>query len=100
MLDRRNFLKSVASVAALGVSALPASADPLAFSDHGDWRTYEIRTIVEIDSTEPTQGLGPDPVLCRSPLEPSAWNQMDRKQLRGAGARPRLWRRDRQARMA
>jgi transglutaminase-like putative cysteine protease len=55
MLDRRNFLKSAASVAAFGVSALPASASPLAFSDHGDWRTYEIRTVVEIDSTEPTQ---------------------------------------------
>ena len=54
MLDRRNFLKSAASVAALGGSALPAGADPLAFSDDGDWRAYEIRTIVEIDSTEPT----------------------------------------------
>jgi transglutaminase-like putative cysteine protease len=55
MLDRRNFLKSAASVAGFGVSALPASAGPLAFSDHDDWRAYEIRTIVEIDSTEPTQ---------------------------------------------
>jgi transglutaminase-like putative cysteine protease len=55
MLDRRNFLKSAASVTALGVSAIPATADPFAFSDHGDWRAYEIRTIVEIDSTEPTQ---------------------------------------------
>ena len=55
MLDRRNFLKSVASAAALGVSAIPATADPLVFSDGGDWRTYEIRTVVEIDSTEPTQ---------------------------------------------
>jgi transglutaminase-like putative cysteine protease len=55
MLDRRNFLKSAVSVAALGVNARLASADPLAFSDHGDWRAYEIRTIVEIDSTEPTQ---------------------------------------------
>jgi transglutaminase-like putative cysteine protease len=54
MLDRRNFLKSAASVAAAGVSARPASADPLAFSNPGDWRAYEIRTIVEIDSTEPT----------------------------------------------
>jgi len=54
MLDRRNFLKSAASVAALAGGALPASADPLAFSDNGDWRAYEIRTIVEIDSTEPT----------------------------------------------
>ena len=52
MLDRRNFLKSAAAVSALGVSAIPATADPLAFSDHGDWRTYEIRTVVEIDSTE------------------------------------------------
>ena len=32
MLDRRSFLKSAASVAAFGVSALPASAGPLAFS--------------------------------------------------------------------
>ena len=55
MLDRRGFLKSAASVAAFGVSALPASAGPLAFSGHGDWHAYEIRTIVEIDSTEPTQ---------------------------------------------
>jgi transglutaminase-like putative cysteine protease len=55
MLDRRNFLKSAASVAALAVSAIPATADSLAFSDHGDWRGYEIRTILEIDSTEPTQ---------------------------------------------
>ncbi len=61
MLDRRNFLKSAASVAALGVSALPASAGPLAFSDHGDWRAYEIRTIVEIDSTEPTKVWVPTP---------------------------------------
>jgi transglutaminase-like putative cysteine protease len=52
MLDRRNFLKSAASVAALGVSVMPAIADPLAFSDHGDWRTYEIRTAVEVDSTD------------------------------------------------
>ena len=59
MLDRRNFLKSAASVAALGVSAMPATADPLAFSDHGDWRTYEIRTIVEIDSTEPVRIWAP-----------------------------------------
>ena len=92
MLDRRNFLKSAASVAALGGSALAASADPLAFSDDGDWRAYEIRTIVEIDSTELTQRLGPRRVLCRSPLEPSAWNRLDRKQLRGACARSRLWR--------
>ena len=55
MFDRRNFLKSAASAAALGVSARLTSADTLAFSDHNDWRTYEIRTIVEIDSTEPTQ---------------------------------------------
>ena len=61
MLDRRNFLKSVASVAALGVSALPASAGPLAFSGHGDWHAYEIRTIVEIDSTEPTKVWVPTP---------------------------------------
>jgi transglutaminase-like putative cysteine protease len=55
MLDRRNFLTSAASAAALSVGALPASASPLAFSDYGDWRAYEIRTILEIDSTEPTQ---------------------------------------------
>jgi transglutaminase-like putative cysteine protease len=59
MLDRRNFLKSAASVAALGVSAIPATADPFAFSDHGDWRAYEIRTIIEIDSTEPTKVWAP-----------------------------------------
>ena len=52
MLDRRNFLKSAASVGALGVSAIPATADPFALSDHGDSRTYEICTVVEIDSTE------------------------------------------------
>ena len=55
MLDRRNFLKSAASAAALSLNALPASAGPLAFSDHGDWRAYEIRTIVEIELTEPVQ---------------------------------------------
>jgi transglutaminase-like putative cysteine protease len=55
MLDRRDFLKSAASVAALGVSAIPAAADPLVFSVGGNWRAYEIRAIVEIDSTEPTQ---------------------------------------------
>ena len=55
MLDRRNFLKSAVSVAAIGAGGLRASADPLAFSDHGDWRGYEVRTIVEIDSTEPTR---------------------------------------------
>ena len=59
MLDRRNFLKSAAAVSALGVSAIPATADPLAFSDHGDWRTYEIRTVVEIDSTEPVRIWAP-----------------------------------------
>ena len=59
MLDRRNFLKSAASVAALGVSAIPATADPFAFSDHGDWRTYEIRTVVEIDSPEPVRIWAP-----------------------------------------
>jgi transglutaminase-like putative cysteine protease len=53
MLDRRDFLKSAASVGALGVGAIPATADPFALSDHGDWRTYEIRTIVEIASAEP-----------------------------------------------
>jgi transglutaminase-like putative cysteine protease len=55
MLDRRDFLKSAASITALGVSAIPATADPLAFSGPNDWRAYEIRTIVEIDSTEPTK---------------------------------------------
>jgi transglutaminase-like putative cysteine protease len=59
MLDRRNFLKSAASVAALGVSAIPATADPFALSDHGDWRAYEIRTVVEIDSTEPVRIWAP-----------------------------------------
>jgi transglutaminase-like putative cysteine protease len=59
MLDRRNFLKSAASIAALGASAIPATADPFAFSDHGDWRTYEIRTIVEIASPEPAQIWAP-----------------------------------------
>ena len=92
MLDRRNFLKSAASVAALGGSALPASADPLAFSDDGDWRAYEIRTIVEIDSTEPTRVWVPaasfaDPLWSR-PLG-TDWTG---KQLRGARARSRLWR--------
>ena len=60
MLDRRNFLKSAASVTALGVSAMPAIADPLAFSDHGDWRTYEIRTVVEdqLDRARPDLGAG------------------------------------------
>ncbi len=61
MLDRRNFLKSAASVAPLESSAIPATADPLALSDHGDWRAYEIRTIVEIDSTEPAQVWVPTP---------------------------------------
>ena len=55
MLDRRDFLKSAASVGALGASAIPATADPFAFSDHGDWRTYEIRTVVEVDSAEPVR---------------------------------------------
>src|ERR1700689_4603870 len=55
MLDRRNFLNSAVSVAGFGAGALPPSAGPLAFSDHDDWRAYEIRTIVEIDSTERTQ---------------------------------------------
>jgi transglutaminase-like putative cysteine protease len=59
MLDRRNFLKSGASVTALGVSATPSTADPFALSDHGDWRTYEIRTIVEIDSAEPVRIWAP-----------------------------------------
>jgi transglutaminase-like putative cysteine protease len=59
MLDRRNFLKSAASVTALGVSAIPATAGPFALSDHGDWHTYEIRTVVEIDSTEPVRIWAP-----------------------------------------
>jgi transglutaminase-like putative cysteine protease len=59
MLDRRNFLKSAASVAALGVSAIPGTADSFAFSDHGDWRAYEIRTIVEIASPEPVRLWAP-----------------------------------------
>jgi transglutaminase-like putative cysteine protease len=63
MLDRRNFLKSAASVAALGMGAIPAAADPFAFSDHGDWRTYEIRTVVEIDSTEPVRIWAPAAAL-------------------------------------
>src|ERR1700733_16186953 len=59
MLDRRDFLKSAASVGALGASAIPAIADPFAFSDHADWRTYEIRTIVEIASPEPVRIWAP-----------------------------------------
>ena len=59
MLDRRDFLKSAASVGALGVGAIPATADPFALSDHGDWRTYEIRTIVEIASPEPVRIWAP-----------------------------------------
>jgi transglutaminase-like putative cysteine protease len=58
MLDRRNFLKS-AAVTALGVGAIPATADPFALSDHGDWRAYEIRTIVEIASPEPVRIWAP-----------------------------------------
>jgi len=53
MLDRRNFLKCASSVAVLGAGVRSAAADPLAFSNPGDWRAYEIRTIVEIDSPEP-----------------------------------------------
>ena len=72
MLDRRNFLKSAASVGALGVGAIPAAADAFAFSDHGDWRTYEIRTVVEIDSTEPVRIWAPgaafDAPDCSRPL--------------------------------
>ena len=63
MLDRRNFLKSAASVGALGVGAIPATADPFALSDHGDWRTYEIRTIVEIASPEPVRIWAPTAAL-------------------------------------
>jgi transglutaminase-like putative cysteine protease len=59
MLDRRNFLKSAASAGALGVGAIPATADAFALSDHGDWRTYEIRTVVEIDATEPVRIWAP-----------------------------------------
>jgi len=55
MLDRRDFLTSAVSATALGLSARRASADPLAFSDSGIWRAYEIRTIVEIESPEPVQ---------------------------------------------
>jgi transglutaminase-like putative cysteine protease len=63
MLDRRNFLKSAASVGALGVGAIPATADPFALSDHGDWRAYEIRTIVEIASPEPVRIWAPAAAL-------------------------------------
>jgi transglutaminase-like putative cysteine protease len=59
MLDRRNFLKSAASVTALGAGAIPAAADPFVLSDHRDWRAYEIRTIVEIDSPEPVRIWAP-----------------------------------------
>jgi Transglutaminase-like superfamily len=55
MLDRRDFLKFAVSAAALGAGARSASADPLAFSAHGDWRGYEIRTVVQIDLAEPTR---------------------------------------------
>jgi transglutaminase-like putative cysteine protease len=59
MLDRRDFLKYAASVTALGMGAIPATADPFAFSDLGDWRGYEIRTIIEVDSTEPVRIWAP-----------------------------------------
>ena len=59
MLDRRDFLKSAASVTALGVIAVPSTADPFALSDDDDWLAYEIRTIVEIDSTEPVRIWAP-----------------------------------------
>ena len=61
MLDRRNFLKSAASVTALGVSAIPATADPFALSEHGEGRAYEIRTIVEIASTKAVRIWAPAP---------------------------------------
>lgn len=54
MLDRRGFLKATVSLAGLGLAASPAAAAPFVFSTPGAWRAFEVRTLVEIDSTEPT----------------------------------------------
>jgi transglutaminase-like putative cysteine protease len=70
MLDRRNFLKSAASVGVLGAGAIPAAADPFALSHHGDWRAYEIRTVVEIDSAEPVRIWAP-----AAALDAPAWSR-------------------------
>ena len=60
MLDRRNFLKAGAGLAALAGAPRAAGADPGVFAPvPSNWRSYEVRTAVEIDSTEPVRLWAP-----------------------------------------
>ena len=60
MLDRRNFLKAGAGLAALAGAPRAAGADPGVFAPvPSNWRSYEVRTVVEIDSTEPVRLWAP-----------------------------------------
>jgi hypothetical protein len=60
MLDRRNFLKAGAGLAAMAGAPRAADADPGAFAPvAGDWHSYEIRTVVEIATLEPVRIWAP-----------------------------------------
>jgi transglutaminase-like putative cysteine protease len=56
MFSRRTFLKTGAAAASLAVTPRAAWADPIAFAPApSDWRTFEVRTVIAIASTEPVQ---------------------------------------------
>lgn len=60
MLDRRTFVTAGAALVGLAAAPRPArAADPVFQPAPGDWRGYEIRTVVEVASAEPVQIWAP-----------------------------------------
>ncbi len=59
MFSRRAFLKAGAAAATLAAASRAAGADPLAFAPAGGWRTFEVRTVIEVASSEPVQIWAP-----------------------------------------
>jgi transglutaminase-like putative cysteine protease len=64
MVDRRTILKAGAALATLAAAPRAArAADPVFQPAPGDWRGYEIHTIVEVASAEPVQIWAPAAAL-------------------------------------
>src|SRR5208283_1382983 len=74
MFSRRTFLKVGAAAATAATGQRAAWADPVAFAvAPGDWRTFEVRTVIEIASSDPVQIWAPaaafDDSLWSRPLD-------------------------------
>lgn len=59
MLSRRTFLTAGAAATTLAAASRAAWPDPLAFAAAGGWRTFEVRTVIAIASSDPVQIWAP-----------------------------------------